>query len=142
MQARYGLDRRPIGRRIGIGVLIVAFLGAMAFVTVGVTRNPVDSRLVAWDDAADRVDMTIQVKRPADAEATCVLRAQDDSRIDVGYAVVVIPPGEGDVVVDYRLRTLAPAFTAELLGCAIDGTPSVAPPQFPPGVVPPEQPWS
>ena len=143
MRERYGLDRRPVGRRIAVGVILAAFVGAMVFVYVGVSGNPVESRLVAWDDVApDRVDITISVNRPADAEVTCVLRAQDENRIDVGYATVVLPPGEATVLLDYSMRTLAPAYTAELLGCSIDGPPTVSPPQFPPGVVPPEQPWS
>jgi hypothetical protein len=142
MRERYGLDRSATGRRLGAVALIVAFLAVLVFVTVGVTSNPVDSRLVAWDDVApDRVDLTISVKRPADAEVTCVMRAQDENRIDLGYATVVLPPGDGDVLLDYSMRTIAPAYAAELLGCSIDGPPSVAPPQFPPGVVPPAQPY-
>ncbi len=85
--------------------------------TFGLTGNPVQSRLIAWDDvAADRVDMTIQVRRPEADDVTCVLRAQDVNRIDVGYAEVVIPAGEPQVLLDYSLRTIAPAYTAELLG--------------------------
>lgn len=142
MQQRYGLDRRPIGRWIAAVILVLAFVGAMVVVFVGVTGNPVESRLVRWDDvAADRVDITISVNRPAEAEVTCVLRAQDANRIDLGYATVVIPPGEATVLLDYSMRTLAPAYTAELLGCSVEGPPNVSPPQFPPGVVPPEQPY-
>lgn len=143
MQERYGLDRRPIGRWITVAALVLAFAGALAFVAVGVTRSSVQARLVSWDDvAADRVDMTVEIRRPAADEVQCVLRAQDSKRIDVGYAIVVVPAGSGEVTLDYSLRTLAPAYTAELLGCAA-GTPTgVPPPQFPPGVVPPEQPWS
>ena len=142
MRERYGLDRSPVGRRIAVLVLAVAFAGVLVFVFFGVTSNPVDARLVAWDDVApDRVDITVSVKRPADAEVTCVLRAQDSNRIDLGYATVVLPPGDAELLVDYSMRTIAPAFTAELLGCAVDGPPGVAPPQFPPGVVPPAQPY-
>jgi hypothetical protein len=142
MRQRYGLDRRPVGRWIALTVLGVAFVGALVFVAIGVTSNPVDSRLLTWQVVGpDRIDLTFQVKRPASAEVTCVLRAQDDKRVDVGYATVTVAPGDSELV-DYRLRTIAPASTVELLGCSVDGAPSVAPPQFPPGVVPPEQPWS
>lgn len=142
MQVRYGLAGRPLGRRIAVTVILVAFVGTLVFVTFGLTGNPVQSRLIAWDDvAADRVDMTIQVRRPETDDVTCVLRAQDINRIDVGYAEVAIPAGEPQVLLDYSLRTIAPAYTAELLGCAVGGPPSVPPPQFPPGVVPPAQPF-
>jgi uncharacterized protein (DUF58 family) len=141
MQQRYGLDQRPIGLWITVAVLVLAFVAVLAFVGFGVTRSAIESRLVSWDVVApDQVDMTIEVRRPAADEVQCVLRAQDAKRIDVGYAVVAIPAGSGEVSLDYSLRTLAPAYTAELLGCATGGLPSVPPPQFPPGVVPPEQP--
>lgn len=142
MQARYGMDRRPIGTWIAASVLIAAFAAALVFVAVGVTGNPIEFRLVAWAVAGpDRVDVTFSVNRPADADVTCVLRAQDANRIDLGYAVVPIPSGTSDELITYPLRTLAPAFTVELLGCSVEGPPGVAPPQFPPGVVPPDQPW-
>jgi hypothetical protein len=143
MQERYGLDRRPVGRWVGVGVLTAVFVAVVGFVTISLSGARVDARLVTWDDvAADRVDMRIEVRRPAGTEVTCILRAQDEHRIDVGYATLVLPPGDDRIVADYALRTLAPAYTAELLGCGIDGPPSVPPPQFPPGVVPPAQPYA
>ena len=33
MQARYGLGRRPVGRRIAVTVIVVAFIGVLAFIT-------------------------------------------------------------------------------------------------------------
>jgi hypothetical protein len=142
MQERYGLDRRPVGRWIGVGVLVAVFVAIIAFVTVALSGSRVDARLVTWHVAApDRVDMRIEVRRPAGTAVTCVLRAQDQHRIDLGYATLDLPPGADRVVVDYALRTLAPAYTAELLGCDVDGAPQVPPPQFPPGVVPPAQPY-
>jgi len=113
MQERYGLTGRPVGRRIAVGLLLLAFVGILAFVTFGVTRNPIESRLVSWDAAPDHVVITIAVTRPPEAEVTCVVRAQDENRVDLGYATVVLPPGDGDVLLDYALRTLAPAYTAE-----------------------------
>lgn len=143
MQARYGMDRRPIGTWIASAVLVIAFIAALVFVAVGVTGNPIEFRLVAWSVAGpDRVDVTFAVNRPADAAVTCVLRAQDENRIDLAYVVTEIPAGSADELVTYPMRTLAPAFAVELLGCSVDGAPGVTPPQFPPGVVPPEQPWT
>ena len=144
MQARYGLDRRPVGRWIGVGVLVATFAAALAWVAVAVTASAVQSRMISWDDvAADRVNITFEMERrnPAD-EVQCVLRAQDQKRIDVGYAIVVVPAGEARVSTTYALRTLAPAYTAELLGCSVGTVSGVPQPQFPPGVVPPEQPYS
>lgn len=142
MRERYGMDRRPIGRWITVAVIVVAFAGALFFVGTNVTQNPVEFRLVSWEvKGPDHVDVRISVDRPAEGTVTCVIRAQDSRRIDLGYAVVDIPAGEGGVLVDYPLATLTDAYTVELLGCAVDAEPGVSPPQFPPGVVPPEQPW-
>jgi hypothetical protein len=142
MQERYGMDRRPVGRWIGVTALTLAFVAVLAYVTVGLTRNSVESRLLSWKDVgADRVDVAFEVRRSADDDVTCVVRAQDEDRVDVGYASVAIPPGDERVRVDYSLRTLAPAYAVELLGCTAGRPPSVPPPQFPPGVVPPDQPY-
>jgi hypothetical protein len=145
MQERYGLDRRPVGRWIAVGVVTLAFVGALVFVAVGMGSGGLQTRLITWAVVGpDRVDITFQVQPDPDAPVTCVLRAQDENRIDVGYASVAIPPQSTDaaVISTYPLRTLAPAYTVELLGCAAGETPRVPPPQFPPGVVPPEQPYS
>lgn len=146
MRERYGLDRRPVGRSFAVGVLVVVFIGILVWVGFALTRSTVQSRLVAWDDlAADRVDITFEVLRDPTDEVTCVLRSQDRRHIDVGYATVVVPadPGGAEIVQPtYSLRTLAPAYTAELLGCEVTGELHVVGPQFPPGVVPPVQPWT
>lgn len=142
MQRRYGLDRRPVGRRIAVAAVVVAFVAALAYVGFGVTRSDVDSRLLSWDVVgADRVDVRIDVRRPGDKEVVCIVRAQDVGHADVGYATVTVPPGDAHAVVEYSLRTLAPAYVTELLGCSSDGPPRVDPPQFPVGVVPPAQPY-
>lgn len=145
MQERYGLDRRPVGRWVAITVVIVAFIAVLALVTVRISDGAVQTRLITWGIVGpDRVDITYQVQPDPDASIECVLRAQDVNRIDVGYARVTIPPRPADNVAisTFSLRTLAPAYTVELLGCAVGGTPRVPPPQFPPGVVPPEQPFT
>jgi hypothetical protein len=144
MQARYGLDRRPIGRWAATGLIIVAFIGVLAWVTVAITGGGVEARLISWDAAApDHVSVTFEIdRRDSSADVQCVLRAQDSDRVDVGYARVVIPAGAGQVSTTYPLRTIAPAYTAELLGCAVGEAPRVARAQFPPGVVAPSQPYS
>lgn len=143
MRERYGMDRRPVGRWIAVSVIVVAFAGAMLFVGTNVLQNRLESRLVTWEvKGPDHVDVRISVDRPAEGDVTCVIRAQDSKHVDLGYAVVDIPAGEGGVLVDYPLATLTDAYTVELLGCAVDAEPGVSPPQFPPGVVAPDQPWT
>jgi hypothetical protein len=142
MQHRYGLDQRAVGRIWGVALLLIAFVGILVYVAFGVTRNPVEFRLVSYEAAGpDRIDATLSVEKPSDSVVYCTLRAQDRTHTDVGYATVVIPAEQSDVLVDYSMRTLAPAYGMELLGCSVDQPPGVTPPQFPPGVVPPPQPY-
>ena len=144
MQERYGFNRRPIGRYVTISTIALVFLAVLVFVTLMLGRDPVQYRLLTWEiKAADRVDLAFEVRAPADIDVTCVVRAQDSKRIDLGYAEVAVPAGEDYRLVEYSLRTLAPAYAAEVLTCAQSGEPLRVPgPQFPPGIAPPEQPWS
>ncbi len=144
LQARYGVGRRSRLPLIAGLIGIAAFIAALAFVTFNLVSPKVTYKLLAWNDvAADRVDVTFDVRRSQEWDVYCVLRAQDESRTDVGYAVVGIPRGTSYEQVTYPLRTLAPAFVVEVLACEAGAPPErVVPPQFPPGVVPPEQPWT
>lgn len=142
MITRYGLDRRPWGTMIGAGILVVGFALALVFVTTGLSRDTLTATLVSWDDSAPgHVSVSFDVQRQGTDTVTCVIRAQDKSRADVGYADISIPPGAATIRIDYELRTLAPAYVVELLGCGVGSAANVQQPQFPPGVVPPDQPW-
>ena len=144
MRERYGLDRRnPWPVVLGVA-FAVTFTAALAFVAYNVLSPGLQPKLLAWNVVgADRVDVTFEVRRSASADVYCVIRAQDETRADLGYAVVPLPRGTTYVQETYPLHTLAPAFVVELLACSAGGPPQrVPPPQFPPGVVPPEQPWS
>ena len=144
LQARYGVGRRsPLPLIAGL-VGITAFIAALAFVTFNLVSPKVTYKLLSWNDlAADRVDVTFDIRRSEEWDVYCVLRAQDESRTDVGYAVVAIPRGTSYVQTTYSLRTLAPAYVVEVLACQAGAPPErVVPAQFPPGVVPPEQPWT
>ncbi len=144
LQARYVVGRRSRLPLIAGLIGIAAFIAALAFVTFNLVSPKVTYKLLAWNDvAADRVDVTFDIRRSEEWDVYCVLRAQDESRTDVGYAVVGIPRGTSYEQVTYPLRTLAPAFVVEVLACEAGAPPErVVPPQFPPGVVPPEQPWT
>lgn len=144
LQARYGVGRRP-WLAIAAGVTgLVAFIAALAFVTLNLLSPQVTYEVLAWNDiSADRVDITFDVRRSEEWDVYCVIRAQDESRADVGYAVAAIPRGTSYAQVTYSLRTLAPAYIVEVLACEAGAPPErVVPPQFPPGVAPPEQPWT
>lgn len=144
MQIRYGMDRRPTGRYVVVGLLIIGFLVGIAFVWWNLTADRVQFRLLAWKVVSpERVDVTFEVRAPAEVGAVCVVRAQDSQRIDLGYAEVPVDSGEEYRLVDYRLRTVAAAYAVEVLECVAAGDPLRVPgPQFPPGIAPPDQPWT
>lgn len=143
MRVRYGVEARSWSGRILSITVIGLFVSALVWVWFGIGGQGVDGQLLTWDDSQPgRVAMVIKVRKPADARAVCALRAQDRTRVDVGYALVTVPAGNSEVTFTYQLATLAPAFLAELLGCSLNSPPSVPPAQFPPGVAPPTQPWA
>ena len=137
MQERYGFNRRRTGTRILATLVILAFVAALAYVGWAITRPRAQGRLITWSTvSSDRADLTFDANV---SDVTCVVRAQDQNHVDVGYATITGIDGR----VVYHLRTLAPAYVVEVLGCSLPGaSPEVIPPQFPPGVVPPTQPWT
>lgn len=144
MRERYGIRPTPWWGWLGLGALAAAFIGALAYVGWQLAAPGIDYQVLSWRVVSDdRVDITFEVTRADTADVYCVLRAQDSTWADVGYAVAALPRGTTYVQETYALRTIAPAYGIEVLGCAAGGPPEgVPPPQFPPGVVPPEQPWT
>ena len=142
MQQRYGMDRRPIGRYVVVAILMVAFAAVLVMAGYFLTRPPTSATLITWKVVSPhRVDLTYSVERPTNRQVICVIRAQDDTHVDVGYATVALAPAGDADIHDFALATIAPAATVEILGCALDqASLRVTPPQFPPGVVPPAQP--
>lgn len=143
LKSRYGVGRRPWGTIALSAAVIVAFFAAVIFVGVMMARPSVDSNLLTYTVvSAERIDVTFDVRTGNPGDVTCVLRAQDESRADVGYAIVPLSVTDGYEQVTYSLRTIAPGYIIEVLGCAVGTEPAVPGPQFPAGVIPPEQPWT
>ncbi|HET8970295.1 MAG TPA: DUF4307 domain-containing protein [Candidatus Nanopelagicales bacterium] len=140
MRARYG--RQPRGRWaraliIGAAVvaLVAAGIGGWLLANPAVTASLLTYQVVS----GQRADLTFEVTRPTSQPVTCVIRAQDEARHDVGYATVTVPAGPDYVHAGYQLATRARAVVVELLGCDVGGAPEVAAPQFPPGTANPPQ---
>jgi hypothetical protein len=143
MVERYGLDQRPWGSWILGGILIVVFTAALVFVGISITRDSGSSELLAWEvRSQEHVTVTFSVQRREGQELECAIRAQDRTNVDVAYAIVTVPAGPASVQQVTELRTLTFPDVVEVLGCAPPGELSVMGPQFPPGVVPPAQPWT
>ena len=143
MRERYGLDKRRSTTVVIAIVAVVGFLGAMAYVGAMLLRGDIQFLLLRWTVVQDdRADATFEVRRDGADAVVCVLRAQDSKRIDVGYVEIDIPPGEDYTLVNYSLRTVAPAYTVEVLTCKRPDELRTPGPQFPPGIAVPEQPWT
>lgn len=142
LQARYGVGRKPWGTIAAIAIVVAIFIVGVGFATLMLARPNVQSKLLVWKIVSpDHVDATFEVRSTSSAPITCVLRAQDQSRADVGYATIPVTLTDGYTQVHYPLRTLAQAYVVELLGCDHDTT-RIQGPQFPPGIAPPSQPWT
>lgn len=140
MVERYGLNHKSVISRVVTYTLAVLFAVVLGYVAFQITRPGAEVSLISWKVVApDRTDITFQVKTGNDDPMTCILRAQDESRADVGYATVQVKPINGEIATTYSLRTAIPSYTAEVLGC---GDAKVPGPQFPYGVAPPSQPWT
>ena len=90
MARRYGLDRTPwIAMLVSI-VVIVAFAGVLGWIGLSMTTG-VKTRVLTWDDSApDHVTIDVEVQRDGAAPLECVIRAQDRTHIDTGYAIDLI----------------------------------------------------
>lgn len=142
MVERYGLGRRSWPVRLLVLAVLALLGGALLWAGTSMAGRSVGYRVLGWEVAgADRVVVDFEVDRDPNGPIECAVRAQNMSRIDVGYAIVSIGAGQGPIRVSYPLRTLDRAVAGEVLGCAAAGTLRVTPPQFPPGVSAPEQPW-
>jgi hypothetical protein len=86
-----------------------------------------------------QVNVTWELARGPELTTYCVVRAQDISRTDVGYATVTVAGGSDYEQITYPLTTNGQAVLAEVLGCSNSQNMRVPPANFPPGVKIPEQ---
>jgi len=144
MQERYGAGRSH--RRttiVAVGAVILAFLVVLGWLTYFKARVDTQASLVTWNVLGpDHVHVVVEIHRPQGVATTCVLHATDPNHLDLAYATVTIPAGPASTQLHYELRTLAPAYSVDVLGCASGQSPAVQAPQFPPNVAAPEQPWT
>ncbi len=142
MQQRYGYKRPTRLPRILSIVVMGIVIAASGFYLVKKSANDVTFRLTSFNVLSDKaVQVQWQVARPSGTTIYCVIRAQNDQRVDVGYATVTIdkPGSVREVNVVYTLNTESKAVLAEVLGCSKDVIQRVAPANFPPGVEIPAQ---
>ena len=87
LQARYGVGRRSRLPLIAGAIGIAAFVAALAFVTFNLVSPKVTYELLAWNDvAADRVDVTFDVRRSSPTRVTAIRSASNARSIAVASA--------------------------------------------------------
>ncbi len=143
VKARYPKPGSNLGLWL-IGAAAIAVVAA--FIGLGFTKYvdlPAAGKLTGFEIPSETVVITnFEVNRDPGTVITCALRAQDERRIDVGYAWVEIAPSEQRVTaVSYPLASRSLAVLVEVLGCSagteVTGVPL---PQIEPGTELPEQP--
>lgn len=143
LRRRYGVRRGPSPLLILFAAAGLIAIAAGIYTAATLTNRGVHYKVLTWHEAApDHTDISFEVRRSPDQTVVCVLRAQNSDHVDVGYAVVSIPPGDGYAQQDYALHTNAPPWVAEVLGCGKGAAPAGLRPQFAPDAPNPEQPWT
>ena len=140
IQLRYGVRRRRVVPVL-IGILIAGLVsGSLAYATFRQQNPSVSSQLLTFEVVSPtQVNVTWELSRGPQLPTYCVVRAQDISRTDVGYATVTVAGGTDYEQITYPLTTNGQAVLAEVLGCSNSENMRVPPANFPPGVKIPEQ---
>jgi len=141
IKRRYGV--RSGGRRRAVVVTVVVGLLAVPFAARAAWKASSEQGVLQMPAfrtvGAGRVDLDLAyASKPG--VFTCAVRAQDGQRVDVGFAYLVVRPGESRTWT-YPMRTRGSASAAAVIGCQPGvGTDRLPAPQFAPGVKPPTQP--
>lgn len=103
-----------------VGALLVA--GGVTIyrlnATPAITSEVIGVEVV--DEEMVRVSMTVSRDEPGVA-AYCIVRAQDQSKGELGRREVYVPPSEsGTIQIDTEVATIARAFIADVYGCGDD----------------------
>ena len=127
-EGRYGRaasDGRAGDRRLRLvglvlGVALVAFVAWAGYSYVGEQR--VSGELTGFEVTSDaEVDVHLAVRKQADVEGVCTVRAQAEDGLEVGRAEFRFDQPDDSLHEAVTLRTTARATSAELLGCSTAG---------------------
>ena len=105
-------------------LLVGALVVAGAFTAYRLNATPaINSEVIGVevvDDELVRMSMTVTRDEPGVA-AYCIVRAQDQSKGELGRREVYLPPSEhGTIQVDTEVATTSRAFIADVYGCGDD----------------------
>ncbi len=138
LHERYGIRPKSPWRWVALGlVLVVAVPSGLYAASRYVDTQRIPFALISWSaESSSRVRVLWKLDA-YDRRQWCAVSAQDFDHYDVGFAVVPVPAGV--TAVTYTLNVTERPLAVEIADCA-DSPYDLAGPQFPPGVLPPEQP--
>lgn len=121
MAERYGVGS-PRRRGIALGAValaIVALLGWLGWSAWDQATRTVAATISSFDVvSAHRIEVTVDIHRPAGSTAQCTLRAQASDHSVVGELVVSVPAGgESDVQIRTAIKTDHEATSADVSSC-------------------------
>ena len=126
LERRYGAPDR--GRRAlviaGVVLLAAAGLGWLLWATMFHGRPLVRSALVSYDDVGEHaITATVTViRRDADVNASCLLRAFAEDHSIVGELNFAVPASAPTTVtLEQTVRTERRATAVQMMGCTADG---------------------
>ena len=140
IKARYGINRRQnLPTFIAVVLVSIVALG-LGMASFRQSNSTIEWALRSFDIKSDtKVSIDWFIAKQEGKTAYCVVRAQNEKRIDVGYATVLIDAGKATTTFSYTLNTESRAVLAEVLGCDYKAQMRVPPANFPPGVKIPAQ---
>ncbi len=123
---RYGRRRSPARTPRWVVpvlvVLVIAVTSALAVVAYKRQASEVRAAVSSYVVSADSVRVTVDVTKPANEPATCVLRALDAAGAVVGQVSVTVPPVPRRATLTHTLSTSARPVTAEVVRCSLGGS--------------------
>lgn len=103
-----------------VGALIVAGVVTMYRLNTAPSISGEEVAATVVDDGRTDIVFTVTRDEPG-TPAYCIVRAQDQSKGEVGRREVYVPPSESSVVsVETSIDTFARGFMADVYGCGAD----------------------
>jgi len=121
MRERYGSQRPSLLLTAVVGTVVVLFLGWVVWAAAGQADQPVRWRTTGYSEPSDTsVVVEFDVFKPAEANVSCVVRALDVSKTEVGRATVPVVSDQPDVHIVYDLSVTSRPTAAEVSECQLD----------------------
>lgn len=140
LHARYGISTSQKYVLPTVASFLVVVVGVLLFIIGKDLNAGGDVRLITWQSvSANQVELTWSVQRNDNQSVTCVLRAQDNERFDVGYATVKVRNTNDNPTIVSRLNLRGPLTAVVEPECQAGEARTLVGPHFRPGLLPPAQ---